>query len=354
MPERACAKVGRMQCEGDWTIRPATSADGLPKPAGRAGFVFVAADAHGARLGHARTLESDGSFHLLDWGVSAQCPERRIAAGLLARVEAEVAARGASAFTLLASFADQPLFADLGYVELTRLPVALRWLAADPATALESGRPRMPMAKSLAPDVVPRPAVSVLPIRDGTEGLEVFAQHRVTTMDFAAGAVVFPGGRVDVRDHEQPVAVPAEHVTAWAATSLPAAETLAAAAIREVAEECGVVLEAAVLRPWDNWVTPPGGRRRFDVGFFVTAVTAADSAGWANTTTEARRSAWESVPGLLVAEAAGAVRLMPPTKALLAELSGFSHCAEVLAHSPLIEAVLDDEPIRPRRFRVGR
>lgn len=43
---------------------------------------------------------------------------------------------------------------------------------------------------------------------------------------------------------------------------------------------------------------------------------------------------------------------MPPTKALLAELSGFSRCAEVLAHSPLIEAVLDDEPVRPRHFGV--
>ena len=33
-------------------------------------------------------------------------------------------------------------------------------------------------------------------------GLEVFVQHRVSTMDFAAGAVVFPGGRVDPVDSE--------------------------------------------------------------------------------------------------------------------------------------------------------
>ena len=58
------------------------------------------------------------------------------------------------------------------------------------------------------PHAVPiKPAVSVLMIRDGATGLEVFVQHRVSTMDFAAGVVVFPGGRVDPIDEQTAAAI---------------------------------------------------------------------------------------------------------------------------------------------------
>lgn len=196
--------------------------------------------------------------------------------------------------------------------------------------------------------VAPRPAVSVIPVRDAASGLAVFAQHRVTTMDFAAGAVVFPGGRVDPGDHSAGLVAPPAHARVWTRTSLPHPDTLVAAAIREVAEECGVILTPADLVPWDNWVTPPEYPLRFDVAFFVTVVAAADAGRWGNTTTEAVRAVWEPVAGLLAAEAAGAVQLMKPTKALLAELAGFATAADVIAHRPHITAVLDDAPVRPR------
>ena len=47
--------------------------------------------------------------------------------------------------------------------------------------------------RTLADEPRPVPAVSVIPLRDGPSGLEVFVQHRVPTMDFVPGAVVFPG-----------------------------------------------------------------------------------------------------------------------------------------------------------------
>ncbi|CAM4119988.1 hypothetical protein [Janibacter anophelis] len=56
--------------------------------------------------------------------------------------------------------------------------------------------------------VVPRPAVSVIPLRDGPDGLEAFVQHRATTMDFAAGVVVFPGGRCDPSDETKGAQLP--------------------------------------------------------------------------------------------------------------------------------------------------
>ena len=46
----------------------------------------------------------------------------------------------------------------------------------------------------------PLPASTVLLLRDGAEGLEVFMVRRTTKMDFAAGALVFPGGKVELSD----------------------------------------------------------------------------------------------------------------------------------------------------------
>lgn len=42
-----------------------------------------------------------------------------------------------------------------------------------------------------------RLAVSVIPLRESDMEPELFVQHRVSTMDFAAGMIVFPGGRAD-------------------------------------------------------------------------------------------------------------------------------------------------------------
>ena len=47
---------------------------------------------------------------------------------------------------------------------------------------------------------VPRPAATVVILRDGREGLEVFMVVRHHEIDFASGALVFPGGKVDEAD----------------------------------------------------------------------------------------------------------------------------------------------------------
>src|SRR5216684_4369640 len=48
--------------------------------------------------------------------------------------------------------------------------------------------------------IVPRPAATVLLVRDGPSGLEVLMVTRNVASDFASGALVFPGGRVDAAD----------------------------------------------------------------------------------------------------------------------------------------------------------
>jgi hypothetical protein len=50
-----------------------------------------------------------------------------------------------------------------------------------------------------------RLAASVLLIRDGERGLEVFLQRRAAGKAFAPDVTAFPGGGVDPRDHESQV-----------------------------------------------------------------------------------------------------------------------------------------------------
>src|ERR687887_579772 len=53
--------------------------------------------------------------------------------------------------------------------------------------------------------VAPRPAATVVVLRDGSAGLEVYLQRRTRTMGYAAGLWVFPGGRVDPADRDPAV-----------------------------------------------------------------------------------------------------------------------------------------------------
>ena len=47
-----------------------------------------------------------------------------------------------------------------------------------------------------------RPAATILLLRDRPAGLEVFMVVRHHAIDFAGGALVFPGGRVEEADQE--------------------------------------------------------------------------------------------------------------------------------------------------------
>ena len=81
-----------------------------------------------------------------------------------------------------------------------------------------------------------RPASTVVILRDGADGLEVFMVVRHHQIDFASGALVFPGGKVDAEDAD----------AAWAelAPRTPAApeRSFYVAAARETFEEAGLVL----------------------------------------------------------------------------------------------------------------
>ncbi len=82
-----------------------------------------------------------------------------------------------------------------------------------------------------------RIASTVLLLRDGADGMEIFMVQRNRAIEFASGALVFPGGSIDPNDYE---------IAETLATNLP--NELAAirvAGVRETFEESGILLARA-------------------------------------------------------------------------------------------------------------
>ena len=109
-------------------------------------------------------------------------------------------------------------------------------------------------------------AATVMIVRDRPEGMEVFMVVRHHQIDFASGALVFPGGKVDAGDRD-----PALVEYCVGADGLDAREVaFRIGAIRESFEECGVLfarekgaldyLSASRLQELDVW------RDRFNAG----------------------------------------------------------------------------------------
>ena len=100
-----------------------------------------------------------------------------------------------------------------------------------------------------APGVlVPRDAATVMLLRDGTEGVEVFMMRRTLNAAFVGGFYVFPGGAVDAADRHAEV-----EASCLGLTDADASEQLGipsgglafwVAAVRECFEEAGVLLAA--------------------------------------------------------------------------------------------------------------
>jgi 8-oxo-dGTP pyrophosphatase MutT (NUDIX family) len=91
---------------------------------------------------------------------------------------------------------------------------------------------------STKPMAAPVPAATILLIRDGIKGLEVFMVKRHHQIDFATGALVFPGGKATKTDFDPELGEHMDGAAAWSSEM----RALAAAAIREAFEEAGILL----------------------------------------------------------------------------------------------------------------
>ncbi len=222
--------------------------------------------------------------------------------------------------------------------------------------------------------LVPRPAATVMLVRDTRDGIKVFLMRRHRQMDFVAGVMVFPGGGVDDRDRNADIAWHGPDKDWWAGrlgVDAELAEALVCAAARETFEECGVLFAGAVddpdllvddasvyrdqraaleskelsfgeflraeklmlradlLRPWANWVTPKEERtRRYDTYFFVGALPEGQRADGENTETD--QATWVTPEAALEDFTAKRNFLLPPTWTQLDSLAGRT-VADVLA-----------------------
>jgi 8-oxo-dGTP pyrophosphatase MutT (NUDIX family) len=218
----------------------------------------------------------------------------------------------------------------------------------------------------------PTPSATVMLLRDGDAGdLEVLLLERVLRSDFAGGAFVFPGGKVDPADGQlarERWRGPDPVVDAEALGLGDPSEALAvrAAAVRETFEEAGVllavrgdgrpvtaddlaapgfvaardalnergsvedfqawleeedlVLELGALGFWSWWVTPEGQHRRYDTRFFVASIPTLQRDLAAHDQVETASARWMSPIAALAAAAADEVTIIFPTRWNLREL----------------------------------
>jgi 8-oxo-dGTP pyrophosphatase MutT (NUDIX family) len=160
---------------------------------------------------------------------------------------------------------------------------------------------------------VAAPAASVILLRDGHRGLETYLLHRHALMPFAATMVVFPGGRVDPLDSEG------------------GRDPIRRCAVRETAEEAGVVLAESDLYSWARWITPEIEPLRYDTWFFVAAIP--DDQEAVDISGETDRAEWSTPAESLAAERAGVIKLLPPTMSILIEIADLPTVAEVIDHA---------------------
>ncbi|WP_238162761.1 NUDIX hydrolase [Kribbella capetownensis] len=231
--------------------------------------------------------------------------------------------------------------------------------------------------------VDPRPASTVILLRDTAAGPEVYLLRRQQSMAFAAGMTVFPGGRVDPTDStvaDSWSGPPPEWFAARMGCSADAAAAFVAAAVRETFEESGVllagpssesvvddttgddweadrvalesrelgfadflhrrglVLRADLLGAWAHWITPEFEPRRYDTRFFVAALPAGQITR--DVTSESDQVAWMRPADAVAAVHAGGLLMLPPTYVCCRDLTPYDDVATILAAA-------GDREIRP-------
>jgi 8-oxo-dGTP pyrophosphatase MutT (NUDIX family) len=220
----------------------------------------------------------------------------------------------------------------------------------------------------------PRDAATVVLLRAGAPGPEVYLLRRQASMAFAAGMCVFPGGGVDPRDFDADVAWAGPSPAAWASrlgVDEAMARALVCAAVRETFEESGVllagpssasvvsdttgadweadrvalesralsltsflaarglVLRSDLLGAWSGWLTPEFEPRRYRTWFFVAVVPSGQVTR--DVSTESSSVTWLGAQSAAAAVDAGELLMLPPTYLTCLEVGLFGSPSEVLA-----------------------
>ena len=208
------------------------------------------------------------------------------------------------------------------------------------------------------------PAATLIVVRDRAGAApELLMVERAEGMAFAAGALVFPGGRIDQADRKLGSALGIEAAAIAAVretveeTALPvglaplptpaAAIELQRALVADepfgpLLEDKGIHLDPAALTPFARWVPKFHAVRRFDTLFFVARCPPGD---WQPRVVEGEcaRAEWLSAGEVLERERHGKARLIFPTRRTLERLAQHLSFEEIIADA-LAHPI---EPISP-------
>jgi 8-oxo-dGTP pyrophosphatase MutT (NUDIX family) len=160
------------------------------------------------------------------------------------------------------------------------------------------------------PAVNVRSAATVLIMRQANAGMEILMLRRNAKLVFAGGAWVFPGGAVDQADSEN---AGLEHEE----------QAARVAAVRESAEECGLLLKPQQLVHFSHWTTPVNQKRRFATWFFA-AVVAEEDSDVVIDDGEIHDFQWLTPAQAVAHHRAGDLKMMPPTYLSIKMLDQFA------------------------------
>jgi glyoxylase-like metal-dependent hydrolase (beta-lactamase superfamily II)/8-oxo-dGTP pyrophosphatase MutT (NUDIX family) len=192
--------------------------------------------------------------------------------------------------------------------------------------------------------LVPRPAATLILMRDSAQGPEVLMLQRTQSAVFLGGAYVFPGGSLDEADADPRIL---KRIRGEA--RIPPAPYWVAA-VRECFEEAGVLmgvdakraeslmhyrkrpfvellenenlhLPADEIAYYGHWITAPGRPRRFDTRFFL-AVAPEGQVG-SHDTVETVHDVWITPREALERGARNEIELVPATQTTLQDLKSF-------------------------------
>ena len=195
------------------------------------------------------------------------------------------------------------------------------------------------------------PAATLVTVREQPGSApELLMVERAEGMAFAAGALVFPGGRIDegdrqiapdesaaaavaaIRETLEETAIPIGLLPAPAAeTCLQLqAELLANASFVSLLERRGLELDLRALIPFARWVPKFHATRCFDTIFFLARAPGSD---WTPRVAEGECSGafWISAAQVLAREARGEARLIFPTRRNLERLAKHSSFEQMRA-----------------------
>jgi 8-oxo-dGTP pyrophosphatase MutT (NUDIX family) len=231
-----------------------------------------------------------------------------------------------------------------------------------------------------SPDVpaFPRPAASVLLIRDGADGIEVFMATRHQGASFMPGVLVFPGGSIDPGDSDPALLCAVEGEDAvWRIAAIrevfeeaafllarPVGEASPVGADRLAAlledyrgrlcrgeigfaamlQEARLVPATDLLVPFAHWITPKLRSKRFDTRFFLAR--APEGQIGIHDDRELVDSRWVRPVDALAERDAGRIQLVFATRANLGRLAESATVEEALAASRTRRIV----PVEPEPF----